>query len=84
MNFDPDGASQYLLQKHGLRRTSRTLANLRSQGGGPRFHRASSREIIYRADDLDKWAADLIGQAVSSTAEYREPIQHTLPLEDAK
>jgi len=38
-----------------LRMGSSTLAKLRCYGGGPRFHKAGSRVVLYSLSDLDRW-----------------------------
>jgi hypothetical protein len=32
-----------------------TLANLRSQGKGPKFFKVGKRKVIYRVDDFEAW-----------------------------
>jgi hypothetical protein len=69
MNFPPNEASEYLHLNYGIRRTARTLANLRSCGGGPRYYRVSRTEVLYSRRDLDHWAQSKLGGAVAHTAE---------------
>ena len=71
--FKPQGASDYLLKAHGLRRSPRTLANLRYRGGGPRYMRVSPIEILYAQDDLDEWAEGLTSSRFRHTAEESRP-----------
>jgi hypothetical protein len=53
-------ASEYLLARHGLKRSSQYLAKLASIGSnGPAFHKAN-RDTLYSPADLDAWAAKLI------------------------
>jgi hypothetical protein len=61
-------ASEYLLSTWGLRRSVNYLAKLAVVGGGPAFRKAK-RDPLYTIEDLDIWAADLIGPRVNSTSE---------------
>jgi hypothetical protein len=67
---DTRDASAYLLSKHGLRRAPQTLAKLRCTGGGPRFRPGSGRPQ-YDICELDRWAKEVLGEAVGSTSEYQ-------------
>jgi len=80
--LNPADASRYLKDEHGIDRAPRTLGNYRSRGEGPAFHKISPIEVVYDTEDLDAWAAKLLGGRVHSTAEYGK--QFELPLEDAK
>lgn len=46
-----------------LRIGGSTLAKLRCYGGGPRFHKAGKRVVLYSRADLDQW---LLAQEPSS------------------
>jgi hypothetical protein len=48
-----------------------TLATMATRGGGPPFHKFGS-VVLYDRDDVDRWALERLGQAVSSTSELRE------------
>lgn len=37
-----------------LRRSARTLARMRAEGRGPKYHREGGL-VLYRADDLKQW-----------------------------
>jgi len=50
-----EGASQYLLEQHGVRLTKQTLDAMRSKGGGPAWRRVG-RRAYYTRDDLDVFA----------------------------
>jgi hypothetical protein len=67
--FPPNDASRYLYETYGLSRTPRTLANLRSKGGGPAYIRVSPKEVLYTQDALDGWAESKIGASVENTAQ---------------
>jgi len=71
VNYQPKDASAYLLRAHGLKRSPRTLANLRSVGGGPEYFRASPTEVLYPAAALDAWAHEQLGPLARHTAEER-------------
>lgn len=62
-------ASDYLLHRHGLRRSAAYLAKLAVTGGGPIFRKAGSRAAIYNIHDLDKWAASIISKPMHSTSD---------------
>ena len=68
--LDGVGASEYLEQFHGIKRSPQTLAKYRSLGGGPKFRRAG-RAITYELAHLDEYAGQLLGDVVSSTSEYQ-------------
>lgn len=60
-------ASQYLETKFGIVRTPSTLAKLRSTGGGPLFQKCN-RWPLYRPQDLDAWAKQLLSPPMRSTS----------------
>lgn len=68
-NYDPVDASNYLYNTHGLRRSPKTLANLRSKGGGPAYIRISPKEILYPEAALNEWAESKIGKTFVNTAQ---------------
>jgi hypothetical protein len=57
------------LQRHGISRTTDTLAKMRCRGDGPPFCRFG-REIRYPAGSLQEWIKENL-RAVRSTAELR-------------
>jgi hypothetical protein len=61
-------ATEYLLKRHGIRRTTGTLAKLAVIGGGPAFRRAG-RIPLYDPPDLDAYAAEITSPPVRSTSE---------------
>jgi len=61
-------ASQYLYERHGIRRTYATLSKLAVTGGGPSFRKAN-RVPLYNAADLDEWAEEICSAPVRSTSE---------------
>lgn len=63
-----DGASAYLFDRWGIKRTPKTLAKLAVIGGGPRFRKDGIRPL-YDPADLDEWAQGRLSPLVSSTAE---------------
>jgi hypothetical protein len=66
--LNPEAASAYLLEKHGVKRAPVTLRNLRVKGGGPKFQKAGN-EIFYQSDFLDDWVGSRLSKPVSSTSE---------------
>ena len=60
--LSPEQASEFLKDRFGLSRTPRTLANLRKARKGPRFLRPSGKEVLYREEDLEAWAKELLGE----------------------
>ena len=63
-------ASEYLLAIWGLKRSPNYLAKLAVTGGGPAFHKGG-RDPLYAPDDLDGWAAKIIGPRLSSTSDVQ-------------
>jgi hypothetical protein len=63
-------AAEYLEAHHGVKRAPATLAKLAVIGGGPRFYKAGARTVLYDADELDRWAVELLGRPLSSTSDY--------------
>lgn len=61
-------ASEYLLQKHGIRRTHGTLTKLACLGGGPAFRKAGAKYVIYDIAELDRWANQIISKPRASTS----------------
>lgn len=47
--FSPEEAAQY------LKMSPDTLANWRSAGEGPKFHKPAKKKIYYFREDLDEW-----------------------------
>lgn len=64
----PWQASAYLRER-GVSRSVKTLAKLRSVGGGPLYRRIG-RNIVYDPADLDAYAESVISAPFSNTAEY--------------
>lgn len=64
-------ATHYLRIAHGVVRTETTLAKYASLGGGPKFHKAGRRQVLYAREDLDAWAIAVRGKAISSTSEAK-------------
>ena len=60
-------ASQYL-SNIGLRIAPATLGKLASIGGGPQYHRFG-RDAVYTASDLETWANQRLGEAISNTSQ---------------
>lgn len=65
----PQAASEYLLERWGVRATVATLAKYRCLGCGPAF-RKIQRDVIYDEPALDQWAAGRVSATeFQSTAE---------------
>jgi hypothetical protein len=63
-------AGRYLKQKYGFG-SEKTLAKLASIGGGPEFHKAGDRVVLYTKEYLDAWALSKISGPLKSTSEAR-------------
>jgi len=61
-------ASEYLLERWGIRRAPSTLAKLAVIGGGPAFQSAN-RTPLYLPDELDRWAESLLTPLRTSTSD---------------
>ncbi|GJD90758.1 hypothetical protein BHAOGJBA_4300 [Methylobacterium hispanicum] len=80
MNYDPSraaetgpkkrrvAAAQYIVDRHGIPCSPKTLAKLACVGGGPAFYKAG-RIPLYADADLDAWAASRLSRRVTSTSE---------------
>ena len=60
-------AAEYLALVHGIEIAAATLAKYASVGGGPGFQR-SIRTPLYPRDELDRWAAERLGNVIRNTA----------------
>ena len=58
-------ASRYLSQVWGIDRAPCTLAKLACIGGGPKYSKAG-RIPLYKPEDLDAWARDLVGETAEA------------------
>jgi hypothetical protein len=63
-------ASQYLLERHGIRHAEQTLAKLAVKGKGPRFQ-LRGRYPVYSQELLDEYAAGRSVGTVRSTGEAK-------------
>lgn len=64
-------ASEYLYERHGIKRAPSTLAKLACIGGGPAFRKAG-RWPLYDIPDLDAWVDKLLGEKQNSTSNARQ------------
>lgn len=65
-------ACDYLLKKHGIRRSPKTITKERHEGTGPAFHLIGSRSIGHTTAALDEYAERLISkQTFRSTVEAK-------------
>ena len=60
--------SEYLRDRWGLKRSVRTLQQMRRDGDGPRYRRAGN-DVLYSPAALDSWIREHFGTEVQSTAE---------------
>jgi hypothetical protein len=61
-------ACQYLLERHGIHRTTKTMNKYAVTGEGPRFRKAG-RNRIYEPPHLDEYAESIKSPPVRSTSE---------------
>lgn len=61
-------AVDYLRLVHGIEIAAATLAKWASVGGGPSFSKVN-RTPLYATGELDRWAAEKLGQPMRSTSE---------------
>jgi hypothetical protein len=66
--FTTEELSAYLWENWRLKRTLRTLQQLRRDGGGPPYHRVGN-QILYPRDTVDQWAEAKMGPLNRSTSE---------------
>jgi hypothetical protein len=64
-------AAEYLKGRHGISRTVGTLAKLAVTGGGPAFRKIGQRVVLYDVEELDRWAASLLGEPMRSTSDAK-------------
>jgi hypothetical protein len=60
-------AAEYLRSRYGFG-AYRSLAKMRTEGGGPLF-RKLGRIVVYEPSALDAWALSRLSQPLQSTAE---------------
>lgn len=60
--------SEYLELMHGIRLSTATLAKYATTGGGPAYQK-SLRTPLYPREELDRWAADRLGDLKTSTSD---------------
>jgi hypothetical protein len=61
-------AASYLKGRYG-HGSEKTLAKLACLGGGPEFHKAGGRVVLYTREALDTWALARISGPLKSTSE---------------
>jgi hypothetical protein len=64
------GASAYLFEKYGIKRSPSTLAKYASVGGGPSYRKIGKREVAYDFDALDSYAETLLGKEARHATEH--------------
>ena len=55
-------AAAYLAQK-GLSRSEKTLAKYASIGGGPKFRKFGTKQVVYAVEDLNAWIDEQLSEA---------------------
>ena len=55
-------AAAYLARK-GLSRSEKTLAKYATTGGGPKFRKFGTRQVVYSIADLDYWIEEQLSDA---------------------
>jgi hypothetical protein len=66
--MSPVEAAGYLQDRWGLKRSTRTLQVYRRTGSGPPFFRVGN-DVRYSRRMIDEWAARVLGDPLTSTAE---------------
>jgi hypothetical protein len=66
----PNEEVDYLRERHGIRRSKRTLMLYRRVGGGPPFVRIGN-DVLYPGRLTDQWVREQLSEPVSSTSELR-------------
>lgn len=59
-------ASEYLLNRHGVRRAPQTLARLACEGRGPDYV-SDGRFTLYTPESLDRWVASILNSSPART-----------------
>ena len=65
----PGQSCEYMLNKHNVRHTTKTLAKLRCIGGGPRFQKFGN-SVFYTPPHLDEYVESRLSPVVNSTSEF--------------
>jgi hypothetical protein len=66
--LSPEEASEYLRQKHGIKRAPRTLQVMRREGRGPAFRRYGN-EVRYTTPAIDVWVGETFAEEFRNTSE---------------
>jgi len=69
MWMTPEETTVHLWENFRLRRSPRTLANMRTGGNGPPYRRVGSNTVLYARDEVAEWAAAQLNRPFASTAE---------------
>ncbi|MGO9720281.1 MAG: hypothetical protein ACLPOA_06770 [Methylocella sp.] len=64
----PKAAAEFLKSEFG-HGSERTLAKLRSIGGGPPFHKIGVKLIVYTEPELAGWAKSKVSPPLASTSD---------------
>jgi len=82
--FSRTQASEYLSEKHGVKRAPGTLAKLAVVGGGPKFRKVGTRQVCYDRADLDHWVRQLIGKPFANTTVSASNIPNANKVEEVR
>jgi hypothetical protein len=64
----PKEAAEFLKSEFG-HGSERSLAKMRSIGGGPPFHKIGVRLVVYTQSEIATWARAKISRAMASTSD---------------
>jgi predicted DNA-binding transcriptional regulator AlpA len=65
-------ACEYLLEEHGIRRAPTTLMKLAWKGGGPKFIKIGSSQVLYPRAELDAWAKAITSAPVAKASDLKK------------
>jgi hypothetical protein len=67
-------AAQYLREKYGIVCSTSTLATWVCKDKGPPFYKPSKTVVLYKRDDLDKWARSYIRDVPLVRPDASDPV----------
>lgn len=67
----PEEAAELVALLTGAPCSPRTLSTWRCRGGGPPFRKVRSRYVTYGFNDLARWCAETMSEAVHTTSEVQ-------------
>jgi hypothetical protein len=69
MFYSTSEAVRYLEEKHGIKRSIRTLQTMRRFGGGPIYRKPNASSCLYKDSDLDQWVEQITEKQYEHTAQ---------------